>query len=191
MNNQTVFPFGAPNLACPPTKSVEAADVFLVGVYPSALHVWWQAPQWYTPAPAASGILGSVAVDREPAVFWRGGKRDRDRHVQAWKSRIGFREGNEPVEWGTIKASGNNGVSGRNVERLKLKPPAVPWTKVYATDIVNTYHVKRDDPDDQGPRVDLRRPGPPLPGPCGRPFGSSADRPPRSRVLGTAAARSA
>ena len=39
------FPFGRPHGPTPPQKPSGDADIFVVGVYPSALHAAWVGPE--------------------------------------------------------------------------------------------------------------------------------------------------
>lgn len=60
------FPFGRPATARPPRPAVDgSARVFVLGVYPSALHIRWARPD-------VKVHVQSLAVDDEPEVFWDG-----------------------------------------------------------------------------------------------------------------------
>src|SRR5207248_2065272 len=74
------FPFGCLNLRRPATTPTSgAAKVAVLGVYPSALHVEWTAPD-------ASTHIAALAVDVEPEVFWKGDGDDPDELLERWKA---------------------------------------------------------------------------------------------------------
>ena len=57
-----VFPFGRPVLPRPARIPDRPAAAVVLGVYPNALHVRWSRN--------GETIVGSLAVDNEPEVFW-------------------------------------------------------------------------------------------------------------------------
>lgn len=122
-----VFPFGRPVRPCPPSAS-KPKKVFVLGAYPSALHVSW------TP-PAGSGLkrIQAIAVDNEPEPFWNG--RDQAARVDAWKSSVGFRP-----EWGTVSLAGKlNGSSGEWVDQNVFGALGVARADCWVTDCLDTY----------------------------------------------------
>ena len=122
------FPFGRPATVRPPRPAVDApAKVFVLGVYPSALHVRWSRPD-------GAVHVQSLAVDDEPEVFWDGA--DAPERVERWKDQVGWRS-----SWGSVTASGN-GTSGRGVERDVLRPLGVLPADTYFTDCYRRYLVK-------------------------------------------------
>lgn len=123
-----VFPFGRPALEQPsrPARS-RSADVFVLGVYPSALHVRWQSP--------SGQVVGALAVDDEPEVFWDGA--DQNDQVARWAQSVGW-----SPEWGTITPAGN-GTSGRSVVERVLTPLGTGPARTHFTDCVRTYFAKR------------------------------------------------
>ena len=73
------FPFGRPNTPRPMRMSSSVhAKVVVVGVYPSAFHVKWTAPQRL-----GGGKIAAMAVDVEPVVFWDGDQADFAERVEA------------------------------------------------------------------------------------------------------------
>ncbi len=72
-------------------------DAFLLGVYPSALHVRWTHPQYR---------VAALAVAEEPYPFWDGA--DEVERVDRWRGEVGWQS-----EWGTAEPVGRlNGSSG-------------------------------------------------------------------------------
>jgi hypothetical protein len=61
------FPFGAP-VASMAVEPKDKSPVFVLGAYPSALHV-----RWTPPAGAGHKPVQALAVDNEPWPFWDGG----------------------------------------------------------------------------------------------------------------------
>lgn len=120
------FPFGAE------VRSVSRApgghrSVFLLGAYPSALHV-----QWDPPSGASLKPIKALAVDNEPEPFWDG--RDEAEHVAAWAAK------HFDVANGRIRPAGRlNGSSGRWVHDLVLEPLAATMEDVWLTDCLDSY----------------------------------------------------
>lgn len=90
-----VFPFGQVSNERP-SRSTPAgkASAFVLGVYPSALHVRWTPPAWHAcrkPKP-----VSALAVDVEPVVFWVGVAPDPEILIEEWKAQVGFVEGDDP-----------------------------------------------------------------------------------------------
>lgn len=65
------FPFGRPSTPRAPRIPVGQAGLFILGVYPSALHVRWELPEWARRG-LGIGTVAALAVDDEPSVFWDG-----------------------------------------------------------------------------------------------------------------------
>jgi hypothetical protein len=123
-----VFPFGARLLARSP-----AADGprpwFVLGAYPSALHVRW------TPPPGLGRAIKALAVDNEPAPFWDG--RDEGSRVDAWRSTVGWLD-----DWGVAESvQALNGSSGRRLDEEILRPLGASWSDVWCTDCLDTYYL--------------------------------------------------
>jgi hypothetical protein len=99
------FPFGAPLLTLE-QRPLPVAEVFVLGVYASAVHARWVNPDGTTRVQA-------LAVASEPSIFWSG-----DGEAEIIKS-IAI-----PPEAGYLEvpSSGMNGPSGTALDRLYLKP---------------------------------------------------------------------
>ena len=124
------FPFGRPVLARPPSASTKRG-MFILGAYPSALHVAWRPP--------AGKPIRAMAVDNEPVPFWNG-ERDGE-YIAQWKAAVGFREG----EWGTVAAAGKlNGSSGIWVDDNVLTPLGAGRDDVCISDCLDTYFSSDD-----------------------------------------------
>src|SRR4051794_12602737 len=98
------FPFGAPVVECG-VQTPGDIDTYILGAYPSALHVHWDAPN--------GASIAAIAVDNEPEVFWDGA--DAAKYVDEWASKR-F----DPA-WGTVSPRGN-GSSGVWVREHILAP---------------------------------------------------------------------
>lgn len=123
------FPFGGLSGRCEPHR-VEDAAAFVLGVYPSALHVRWTHPEMR---------VSALAVAQEPWPFWPGD--DQAERVDAWRTEIGWRQ-----EWGRLQPVGRlNGSSGQVLQSRVLEPlgfdPAQAWT----TDALPFFHVHRGE----------------------------------------------
>jgi hypothetical protein len=154
-----VFPFGRPALEQPPRPArSHSADVFVLGVYPSALHVRWRSP--------GGEVVGALAVDDEPEVFWDGS--DQHEQVMRWARSVGW----SPA-WGAIAPAGN-GTSGRSVTDRVLGPLGTEPARAHFTDCVRTYFVKHG-PRTQGARV--KQVYEPMARARGLPFASLPPRP--------------
>jgi hypothetical protein len=134
-----VFPFGRLSTLRPPRRPTGPSRLFVLGVYPSALHVRWTPPAW---AKSQLGIdsIAALAVDNEPTVFWDGA--DATRHFDLWRAAVGFRDGDETGNWGHASPAGN-GTSGRPVLERVLKPLGVGVAETWFSDVVNRFFVKR------------------------------------------------
>lgn len=122
-----VFPFGRPVTPRPPSAS-SPRRVFVLGAYPSALHVEWTPPKPYR-------RIRALAVDDEPTPFWTG--HDEATRVSAWCEAVGFRP-----SWGTVRGVGSlNGSSGLWVEREVLRPLGVTHAETWITDCLDMYRA--------------------------------------------------
>lgn len=141
MSFSGVFPFGQPSTERParrPTSGPAAA--FLLGVYPSALHVCWRPPRWLVKEVSHLKGVRALAIDVEPVVFWDGA--GADAYVDAWKQAISFREGDDRDSWGHVTPHGN-GTSGATLGSDVLTPLNLDAAKVWYSDVVPWYFVKR------------------------------------------------
>jgi len=138
--NDVNFPFGAPSTPRPPRLPTKTTELFVLGVYPSALHVRWTPPTW---AQEIEGVrsVGALAVADEPTVFWDGIAPTPADLVDAWKQRVGFLDGDAPGRWGRVSPAGN-GTSGRPVLDRVLGPLGISAESTWFSDCVNTFFVK-------------------------------------------------
>ena len=149
MTEQATFPFGRPSTSRPPRKPVGSAALFVLGVYPSALHVRWTPPNWASGVEGV-GPIGALAVDDEPMVFWDGaGARER---VEQWRHDVGFEAGDEEGAWGNVSAAGN-GTSGQSVTERILEPLGVAPDETWFTDLIDRYFVKYGGGKEQGDAI--------------------------------------
>jgi hypothetical protein len=122
-----VFPFGAPVSACRPSAD-GPRRVFVLGAYPSALHVAWTPPRPHR-------RIAAIAVDNEPEPFWTGA--DQVERIERWKAAVGFDE-----TWGQIAPCGSlNGPSGAWVEARILAPLEARRADAWITDCLDTYRA--------------------------------------------------
>jgi hypothetical protein len=132
------FPFGRAATRRPPRRPDGPADLFVLGVYPSALHVRWRRPDGV--------VMGALAVDDEPTVFWDGN--DAKQHIARWRTDIAWQD-----DWGTATLAGGNGSSGRILIDQILTPLRTVPERTYFTDCLPYYFVKAGA-DSQGQRID-------------------------------------
>lgn len=100
--------------------------LFVLGAYPSALHVRWFCDGLSKP-------IRAVAVDNEPEPFWDGA--DEVERITEWKAAVSFRE-----EWGRVEPCGYlNGPSGDWVSKKLLAPLSVVRSEAWITDCIDTY----------------------------------------------------
>jgi uracil-DNA glycosylase len=106
--------------------------VFVLGAYPSALHITWTSP------PDGSGKrvrINALPVDNEPVPFWDGS--NEGGLVDAWR---GHRFDNG---WGVAEPAGprNNGSSGRSLDDHYLEPLGLTRDEAWITDCLDTYRM--------------------------------------------------
>jgi hypothetical protein len=119
------FPFGRPVLRRKPSAK-SRRRVFVLGAYPSALHIAWWSPR-------RKGVRALV-VDNEPAAFWAA--EDERKQIDAWKAAVGFRLG----EWGEVETSEANGKAGRWVDEHVLTPLGITRDEACLSYCLDTYH---------------------------------------------------
>ena len=118
------FLFGQPVLPARP-KADSVKQVFVLGAYPSALHVRWTYNE--------KELIKAVAIDNEPEPFWTGA--DQEERIAAWKEKVKW-----DGRWGRVQACANlNGPSGAWVEEKVLDVLGVKRTDAWITDCIDTY----------------------------------------------------
>lgn len=143
MTNFGRFPFGQPNTVRP-ARSPGASDAAVIGVYPSAWHVTWTAPERLRSL-GASGRVQALAVDVEPTVFWEGSAEDFRERLARWKAAVGFVDGKHGVVSTTSPST--NGASGAKVVGQYLRPLGLDAARVTFTDIFPVFLVKYSGPN--------------------------------------------
>lgn len=127
MTSNATYPFGRPVTARPPS-SRDRRPLFVLGAYPSALHVEW------TP-PAPWRFVRAIAVDDEPTPFWDGD--GQETLARAWEASVGFR-----AEWGAVRVVPRfNGPSGAWVREQVLTPLGFTAADACITDCLDTYRA--------------------------------------------------
>lgn len=118
------FAFGKPLLPVK-VRSRGRRRVFVIGVYPSALHARWVAPDRKT-------ISRAIAIDNEPEPFWKG--EDAAERISQINVSIPRAAGNliEP-------GSAFNGPSGIALDRSYLGPMGFMRRDCWITDLQNVY----------------------------------------------------
>lgn len=107
---ERTFPFGRPVLPSP-TSTDKPCQGYVLGAYPSGLHVRWTPPSSFGLKPIAAMI-----VDNEPVPFWDG--RHATERTEDWRRAVDWQE-----DWGSVKAvPRHNGPSGQWVDEHLLKP---------------------------------------------------------------------
>jgi uracil-DNA glycosylase len=138
------FPFGQPNVRRPPTLPSDSSGPVLavLGVYPSALHLSWHAPE-------GDAAIGALAVDVEPRVFWSGDNgAERAQRIAAWK-----RATHDDGSHGSFGWAPYNGSSGVGIARNYLEPLGVSYEQCFLTDCVPFFFVKSGK-GEQGTAID-------------------------------------
>lgn len=127
------FPFGRPSGRCKPRRATKA-KAFVLGVYPSALHVRWSGP----------GVrISYLAIDQEPWPFWDG--HDEAQRIAKWRRDVEWQDA-----WGTATPPGKlNGSSGHKLRDHYLTPLGLNTDDVWLTDCLPFFHVWRG-PGTQG-----------------------------------------
>jgi hypothetical protein len=97
-------------------------STFVLGAYPSALHVSWRAPNGQR--------VSALPVDNEPYPFWDGA--DKGALFERWRAEW-FRR-----EWGTVTASTMNGSSGWKLYDRWIAPLGIERGDYFVTDCLDT-----------------------------------------------------
>jgi hypothetical protein len=113
------FPFGEPVRKLTQTDRTQK-DVFVLGVYASAVHARWVSP-------AGRTVVRALAVASEPCIFWRG--EDAEQIVRKIEIRS---------EAGTLSPADPqlNGPSGNALDEQILKPLGLSRSDVWLCDLV-------------------------------------------------------
>jgi hypothetical protein len=113
-----------------PARHTEPRPVFILGAYPTALHLRWRPPKPF-------GQITAMAVDNEPDIFWDGN--DESERIEAWKSAVGFSD-----EWGKVDPVGRlNGSSGWWVDANVLQPLGRARPLAWLSDCLDVYHASK------------------------------------------------
>jgi len=128
-SSEHVFPFGRPSSSRGPRR-VAQAEAFVLGVYPSAFHGAWRAPD--------GTRVRALAVDAEPWPFWRG-EQANDR-LTRWRAAVEWDDGRdgEATDAGSL-----NGSSGDRLDREILHPLGIDYARCWLTDAAQTFYVHR------------------------------------------------
>lgn len=130
-------PFGGQPVLPRPSSANEAKRVFVLGAYPSGLHVaWWIPGHEQRTVPDAKALI----VDNEPEVFWDGAAADA--HFTSWKNAVGF----DQHPWGRVElpGQGGNGPSGKWLADSILKPLGLTRADCWITDCLDTARLNPD-----------------------------------------------
>lgn len=123
------FPFGSPVRECRPIASGHRS-LFVLGAYPSALHVRWDPPPG-----SALRTVKALAVDNEPEPFWAGA--GQIALIDAWRQARRWQH-----DWGSIApVLCLNGSSGEKFERRILAPLHIDRGDTWITDCLDTYRM--------------------------------------------------
>jgi len=123
--NQHTFLFGRPVRAAR-TGAIGPRKLFVLGAYPSALHVRWTPPD-------RSLSVRALAVDNEPEPFWTGD--DQEQRIEQWRRDVSFKHA-----WGSVEPCGRlNGSSGKWLEERVLRPVGFSRADAWITDCLDTY----------------------------------------------------
>lgn len=150
------------------------AEVLVLGVYPSALHIRWTRPRQTDARPT----IASLAVDVEPVVFWDGVTPSPEALLVDWVREVGFDE-----RWGNASV-GHNGSSGAGLRDDYLSPLGVELVDVAYTDLIPWFFVKTGK-GSQGDAIAGRYE--PWAAEAGAPASSLPRRPSPSTLVGLAA----
>lgn len=127
-NPPWIFPFGRPVLPRPPSARGRRRS-FVLGAYPSALHVEWTSPE---------GIrIQALPIDNEPTPFWDGD--GKGLLFQDWFETVNF--GAHNWGWAMLANEKFNGSSGIILNNDCLAPMHIAREDVCITDCLDTYRA--------------------------------------------------
>lgn len=120
------FPFGAPLLTLR-QQPLNGTEVFVLGVYASAVHARWVNPD-------SSTRIAALAVASEPYIFWRGEEQEEI-----------IRSIAIPAEAGRLvpPSSGMNGPSGVALDQLYLEPLGLSRRNAWLCDLLPESRMNR------------------------------------------------
>ncbi|MFC1556952.1 hypothetical protein ACFL5L_03090 [candidate division KSB1 bacterium] len=124
-----IFPFGQLVIKRIP-EIFEQRQLYILGAYPSALHVYWNPPAPYR-------TIKAIAVDNEPDIFWSG--QNEEQIIAIWKKTVAFDNA-----WGSIRSAGIfNGSSGLWIDNLILSAFKILREETWFSDCLDTYHCSK------------------------------------------------
>lgn len=127
MNEPQVYPFGRPVTPRPASASTPR-PLFVLGAYPSALHVEWR--------PTIGKLVRAIPVDDEPEPFWNGA--DAQARMAEWLDWLRP----ESQTHGTFSVPARfNGPSGAWVDTNILSPLGYKRSDTWITDCLDTYRM--------------------------------------------------
>ena len=130
MSEAEQFPFGTAASSRPPSAD-GPRPVFILGAYPSALHV-----RWIPPEDSALRQVKALPVADEPTPFWNGD--DATARVKAWIATNNF----DPATHGTFAPAPKfNGTSGQWVDTNVIAALACTRDETWITDCLDTYRL--------------------------------------------------
>lgn len=120
--------FGTPALHRVPSGT-GSSDWFILGAYPSAIHVRWDSPE--------GTKISAVAVADEPEPFWDGG--NQQDHINRWADALPWKS-----SWGYVSPPGKlNGSSGIWLRDRVIHPLGINARDAWITDCLDIYHESK------------------------------------------------
>lgn len=153
MQDLGTYPFGAQVRECG-VETPDPVDAFVLGAYPSAVHVRWTLPQDSGSRPHVTAL----AVDNEPSVFWDGSHAED--LVAAWAA-----EHFDP-SWGSVAPARLNGPAGQWLrDNILVRLSRCDLETHFVTDCLTTYRLStgadnrvRDTYNPFAEEIDVLRP---------------------------------
>ena len=122
------YVFGAAALPRP-SSAEDHRDTFILGAYPSAIHVKWM--------PTGLRPISAVAVANEPETFWEGN--DEANQILLWRQSIRWNP-----DWGEVQSAKRlNGSSGVWLRDNVLTPLHLNRSATWITDCLDIYHESK------------------------------------------------
>jgi hypothetical protein len=126
------FAFGANILARPPSSNGRR-QYYVLGAYPSGLHIHWTPP----PLPGhALRPVQAMIVDNEPSPFWDGD--DAAVRYHQWLDQVEWR-----TAWGEVQPASEqyNGPTGRWMDQHILSPLGIRRAEACISDCLDVAHL--------------------------------------------------